>query len=1151
MEEMQREPSGERASSGRRLPRCRASDRKACAIAARSTWQLLELPQPDEQDERRAIVAADARRARHARATGRGRSKGCTRRRSKPPCGRRSPIGLVDDLDWLRRPRPVPRSTSSPRRSRRRPRAARARAARRSRASSRATPRPSRRWRRAWRWRPARGSAAPPCARASRSSTELPDRRSASPTDRSRSRSCRGASSRASGSRQPSTARSRRARLARIFERAAREAARRAPQGDDHALRVFRATRVAQALEPPPRRPRVARVAPRRRRARAPRAVGRARWRKAVEDGLSPEAHADRVAARGDVARRAVAVAPRERSGSSTSGMTLRRRPARRKIPAARRRFVWGSRARRRPSREAAASCSTQLVERAHAGRGGRRRAARRATERSGPLRASHRASRRRSAILRRREEARGRRAADDGAEALVASRCAREHVGAEPRDDEPLRVQVVARARRRSRRKARARRTRTRGSLRDASRGLARRARGGRRRRRRGRAGSSRAAHVARGAARSRHSLLERDVARRSALRLGARRRRAKADEDAASAAARRVAEWILERFREREATTERGRAAHADALAAPPPRAAPPRRRRHRRRRAVARAEQPAQALVAHRARSLLDRLRERSSARRCAVRCGRCRARSTRSSGSARATRGRAPRGRAAVGRSRRVRRSPKRRWIPTRHVLMRSRAARRPRPRPNAEAMRSAALDALDARVRLLDPSNRAEALRTVLVRSVERRPRVICRGAALRELAARRHRAVRPWRREASLAPRASGTGRARRGSTRSRPAPRAPSTQLARRPCRRARPLRGRGRARRARHRRGARRRLVTRRRRSAPVASAQARRLRSRAAPATSRRPSLARRHVTEAAPRVAPGAPDHRRLLRLRRPRRAARSASVFVVDARRGPARPDAERSRSRSRVLGDRRAQRVGGGVLQDVPRRGVSASSRCPPHPNLARFVTFDAGAAEADPRHGARRGGDARARHSRRALDMRRAPSARSTTSSPGSRRCTPWASGTSISSRRTSSCGGRGGRPRRLSASPGATSVRAARPARTARPRCGARRRRVAGVAPAGRHLRVRLRRVRDAHRATSLRRRQRDRADHDARRARRLPGEAPRAREASPRSSRSPSFFFRRCDAIRTSARPSQLRASSAASRPRSRPRSGRSAD
>ena len=162
----------------------------------------------------------------------------------------------------------------------------------------------------------------------------------------------------------------------------------------------------------------------------------------------------------------------------------------------------------------------------------------------------------------------------------------------------------------------------------------------------------------------------------------------------------------------------------------------------------------------------------------------------------------------------------------------------------------------------------------------------------------------------------------------------------------------------------------------------------------------------------------------------------------------------------------------------------------------PPHANLARFVTFDAGArAEADPGDGARRGARRSSGSSSRARSTCRAALQLLDDVLAGLEAMHEVGVGHLDSSRRTSSCAadeeavlvdfGLAGRD---------TSVPGARPGRTVRPRSGGRSTE-AELRRAGGHLRVRLRRVRDADRAGPLRGGQRAGADRAPRRARRHP--------------------------------------------------------
>ena len=187
------------------------------------------------------------------------------------------------------------------------------------------------------------------------------------------------------------------------------------------------------------------------------------------------------------------------------------------------------------------------------------------------------------------------------------------------------------------------------------------------------------------------------------------------------------------------------------------------------------------------------------------------------------------------------------------------------------------------------------------------------------------------------------------------------------------------------------------------------------------------------------------------------------------------------------------------------------REEAGALIALPQHPNLARFVTFDAGTKPKPILVMELVEGMTLERLlETRGLDMPRALRILDDVLA-GSRRCTRSASGTSISSRRTSSCGAARRPCSSTSGSRAGTSVRGAPPGRTARPRCGALRRpggAVGRVARESGHLRVRVRRLRDAHRARALRRGDGDGADLASRRARRLPAAAPHARQIGRRS-------------------------------------------
>ena len=197
----------------------------------------------------------------------------------------------------------------------------------------------------------------------------------------------------------------------------------------------------------------------------------------------------------------------------------------------------------------------------------------------------------------------------------------------------------------------------------------------------------------------------------------------------------------------------------------------------------------------------------------------------------------------------------------------------------------------------------------------------------------------------------------------------------------------------------------------------------------------------------ASRGAARVAAAAAHARRLLRRARAQRGRRRVGLRR-HARRGQGRAERRALRAQGpRVLGERRAEPERGRVPEACSATRPSALIALPQHPNLARFVTFDAG-SKPKPILVMELVEGTTLEHllEARGLDTVRALKASSTTSSAASRRCTPSASATSTSSRRTSSCAGARRPCSSTSASPGGTSGRAARPAPTARPRSGAR---------------------------------------------------------------------------------------------------------
>ena len=97
-------------------------------------------------------------------------------------------------------------------------------------------------------------------------------------------------------------------------------------------------------------------------------------------------------------------------------------------------------------------------------------------------------------------------------------------------------------------------------------------------------------------------------------------------------------------------------------------------------------------------------------------------------------------------------------------------------------------------------------------------------------------------------------------------------------------------------------------------------------------------------------AAPGLDPHAPHDRRLLRPEDARRWRRRASVFIVVRVEEKGEPNAERFALKVPEYSATAARMTSEAEFSNMFRSEASALMAIPPHPNLARFVTFDAGA---------------------------------------------------------------------------------------------------------------------------------------------------------------------------------------------------------
>ena len=218
---------------------------------------------------------------------------------------------------------------------------------------------------------------------------------------------------------------------ARLIERAAREAARRASQGDDHSLRVFKADAVSHAWE--------RLLADRESLVWRHVAVARgllAPWvpklAKEIEDALAPNLSPTEW-------RRAAASMAAQLAVAPDRGLELAQRALTngflKRDPGATSGFVWGL----PRADEAEPEAATELLElHLRAGGTGHRRGRGRPARRDGRLAAREKASELTLALLHKRPKGGG----DDGAEAL-ALEVSRDLEGA-ARDDEPVRAQIA-----------------------------------------------------------------------------------------------------------------------------------------------------------------------------------------------------------------------------------------------------------------------------------------------------------------------------------------------------------------------------------------------------------------------------------------------------------------------------------------------------------------------------------------------------------------------------------------------------------------------------------------------------------------------------------------------------------------------------------
>ncbi len=523
---------------------------------------------------------------------------------------------------------------------------------------------------------------------------------------------------------------------------------------------------------------------------------------------------------------------------------------------------------------------------------------------------------------------------------------------------------------------------------------------------------GLARAPHVDGGPARSRceparASRRRRYAEARRLRRAGARRRGRRSTRSASGSPSGSCAA----RARPRSARAG-GQPTPRDAAPAPPPRAASSRRRRPRRghrgarqgsaperprRRRRAAREAPARAVAAHRqgaARAL--RARSGAGAQAHAPRV-RSRARSTRSCGSASATSPmRCSRSRSASSRPASSRRSPRRRWIPTcgtssrgtrascatRTRRSRSRRRRRPEGLALSAVDRAAARHAAEERLKALEDlanelapeaSARSEALRTVLVR-LHAALTAIAKVGSLRALSSservrrRRHRGGR------DVGRRARADVRRRARAARSRAADDVDVAAAAEAPGRRG-VARARRRGARRSTRRGARAARSTSSLGGLPHGIARlAAGILWTLGELPVERPS--RDGVPMSVADQLPAWLPARRTIGgfyVVRSLGVGGTASVFVVNRVEDRHEQNAERFALKVPDYNATAARsRLGGRVLQAVPRGGLGADHAAEPREPRALRDVRPRRAAAAHPRDGARRRRHARARHRRR-----------------------------------------------------------------------------------------------------------------------------------------------------------------------------------